>query len=103
MLSTANILAKVDQKRTSRKLTPKYIGPFPVVQVISQVAYKLDLPREYSKLHPVFHMSLLKRFVTNPEEYQGRTVIPPPPIIIDQEEEFKIKQILNKKFVHQQP
>ena len=43
----------------SRKLAPKWVGPFPIQQVISSLAYCISLPEEYGYIHPVFHISSL--------------------------------------------
>ena len=45
----------------SRKLAPKWVGPFPIEWVISSVAYHISLPEEYRHIHPVFHVSSLHR------------------------------------------
>lgn len=42
------------------KLLPKYYGPFSILERIGLAAYKLALPT-HSKVHPVFHVSLLKK------------------------------------------
>ncbi|XP_070008253.1 uncharacterized protein [Nicotiana sylvestris] len=46
-----------------RKLSPRYVGPYRIIQRIGQVAYKLKLPPKISKVHPVFHVSMLRNVV----------------------------------------
>ena len=43
----------------SQKLAPKWVGPFPIEQVIFSVAYHISLPKEYRHIHPVFYVSSL--------------------------------------------
>ncbi|XP_050909677.1 uncharacterized protein LOC127123509 [Lathyrus oleraceus] len=46
-------------QRSSQKLAKCYFGPFRIIKKIGYVAYELDLPKA-SRIHPVFHVSLLK-------------------------------------------
>ena len=58
MLDTRNI--NLPAYRT-RKLTPRYIGPFKILKRAGQVSYKLELPTSL-KIHNVFHEGLLKTY-----------------------------------------
>ena len=43
-------------------LSPRYIGPFEVLKRVGEEAYELALPPGLSRVHSVFHVSMLKRY-----------------------------------------
>ncbi|WMV41779.1 hypothetical protein MTR67_035164 [Solanum verrucosum] len=47
------------------KLSPRYIGPFEILDCVGSVAYRLTLLRSLSVVHPVFHVSMLKKYHGN--------------------------------------
>jgi hypothetical protein len=68
LLSVKNLkdlLGKSFDTERSIKLMGKHLGPFPVLDRIGKVAYKLDLSSAsiLKDIHPVFHVSLLREFV----------------------------------------
>ncbi|KAI2645540.1 Transposon Tf2-9 polyprotein [Labeo rohita] len=81
----------------SRKLSPKFVGPFTIVEQINPVTYRLQLPPHY-RIHPTFHVSLLKPFhdpllvSTEPGEEE-----PPPPIVVEEGTIYKVKEILDSR------
>ena len=93
LLSTTNIhLRHAGDTTTTKKLLPRWVGPFPVVKTVGSVAYKLTLPSSW-KIHPVFHVSLLK-----PYRSDGR-VQPPQPLVVDGELYFYVEKILDHRLV----
>ena len=48
------------------KLRPRYIGPYEIIARVGTVAYRLDLTPELSKVHNVFHVSMLRKYIPDP-------------------------------------
>ena len=47
------------------KLSPRFIGPFEILQRLGTVVYQLALPPSISGVHEVFHVSMLRRYTSN--------------------------------------
>ena len=84
------------------KLSPKYYGPYKVLQNICSMAYKLELPT-YSRVHPVFHVSCLKKVINDKLPFQ--TILPKldeeGKIILGLEEiiEIRTRQLQNRSIL----
>ena len=48
------------------KLSPRFIGPFEVIEKMGPVAYRLALPPKLKKIHNVFHVLMLRRYRSDP-------------------------------------
>jgi hypothetical protein len=85
-----------------QKLAPKFYGPYTVLKHVGQVAYQLALPSQ-SKLHPVFHVSCLKKVIgtrcqiqTNiPKLDEEGSIWLQPEAVLDQRE-HRLRQITIK-------
>ncbi|KAK6121581.1 hypothetical protein DH2020_044676 [Rehmannia glutinosa] len=49
------------------KLSPRYAGPYKILQRIGKLAYRLELATQYAGMHNVFHVSILKKYQPDPE------------------------------------
>ena len=96
LLSSAHITADNDRQHPNRRLAPRFLGPYKIKQVVSATAYELDLPLSMN-IYPVSHVSLLKKYYPNPEEFANRQVPPPPPVMIDDQKEYEVDLILDKR------
>lgn len=94
-LSTKNLA--LEEGSGSRKLNPKYCGPFRITKCINNVIYHLDLsqPMIDRGIHNAFHASLLKPYH---EDDFNRQLPPPPPLQFqDGHAEYEVEKILNHR------
>ncbi|GKE38961.1 putative reverse transcriptase domain-containing protein [Tanacetum coccineum] len=52
--------------RKKGKLTPRFVGPFKIIEKVGPVAYRLDLPEELNGVHDTFYVSNLKKCLADP-------------------------------------
>jgi hypothetical protein len=88
-LSTKNLKLKVP----ARKLAPRFIGPFRVLDRIGRQAYRLALPNQYARIHNVFHVSLLEPWANR--EHTGSESMPMPEL--EDDNEWEIEEIKDEK------
>jgi hypothetical protein len=85
------------------KLSPRFIGPFEITQKVGKLAYRIALPLNLIGMHDIFHMSMLRKYITNPDvivEYEpleiqeGLTYVEEPVRIMNKKE-----QVLRTKMI----
>ncbi|KAL0153949.1 hypothetical protein M9458_050706, partial [Cirrhinus mrigala] len=83
-------------RQPCRKLSPRYIGPFKILRRINDVTFQLQLPPRY-RIHPTFHVSLLKPCYPSATEQPGAEVEPPPPEILEPPSIYTVHEILSSR------
>jgi len=86
-LSTKNLKFKC------RKLSPRWIGPFRVLERIGGQAYRLALPSKYSRLHDVFPIQLLEGYRRRVDD-DGLMAMPD---LEDPPDEWEVEEVLDKQ------
>ena len=82
----------VRQQRPSKKLSDRFLGPFEITQLRGRQAYELALPTQW-KIHPVFHVSLLEKYVT-----RVGAPIPQERVEVDSDgDHYEVEEILDHK------
>ena len=94
---TTNLRSPTD---VSRKLTPKWAGPFRIIEKVGNVAYKLKLPQSLldKNVHDVFNVNKLHKY--NPRQIiykDGNELLPPGPELIEGEYEWEVESIVGKR------
>ena len=67
------------------KLAPRFIGPFKIIGKVGTVAYRLELPVQLSNIHPVFHVSMLRKYEPDPSH-----VIDHSDLVLDKDASFEV-------------
>ena len=93
---------KVMRFERKDKLSPKFIRPYEVIEKVGLVAYRLALPPELEKVHNVFHVSMLRRYKSNPSHVVSLEMIELRPYLMYEEKPVEIlarevKELWNKR------
>ena len=84
MFLRVTLVTGVGRALKSRKLTPRYIGPYQISEKVGTVAYRVSLPPHLSNLHDMFHVSQLRKYVSDPSH-----VIPRDDVQVEGEKNHK--------------
>ena len=69
-------------------MNPWYIHPFKILERIGSVAYRLELSRDLERIHDVFHVSMLRKYISNPSH-----VLEVPPVELKKDLSFKVQLV----------
>ena len=70
------------------KLNLQYIRPFRILEKIGPIAYRLELPRDLEWIHDVFHVSMLKKYISDPSH-----VLETPPVELREDLLFEVQPV----------
>ena len=84
------------------KLSPRFIGPYEVIEKVGPMAYRLALPQELENIHNIFHVSMLRRYRSDPSHVVSSEIIELCLDLTSEEEPIEIlarevKELRNKR------
>ena len=84
------------------KLSPRFIGPYEIIEKVGPVAYRLALPPNLEKIHNLIHVFMLRRYRSDPSHVVSSETIELIPVLTYEEEPVQIlacevKELWNKK------
>jgi hypothetical protein len=88
-LNSQNILTT----RPSPKLDHRWIGPFPILSKVSNSVFKLTLPSSMQGVHPVFHVSVLRKHIPDTSDHQKTQL--PDPITVQGKSKWEVEAVLD--------
>ena len=92
LLSTKNLRSLAEG---SRKLLPRWVGPYPVKRMVGSVAAELELPSDM-RIHPTFHVSLLRPYRTNAVPSADTPAVDPGPVAwLRKQPLFTVERVLD--------
>ena len=93
LLSTQNL-----RMRGGRKFKAKWTGPFQVTEVLGNgVSVTLDLPKQYSRLHPTFHIEYVKAYHESERTWPGRKQPPRAlPRLVKGKKKWEVERVVDK-------
>ena len=94
LLSTKDLKYQMVGRRTD-KFTEHFVGPYKVKAIISSNAIELDLPTTV-RIHPVVNVSRVQWYKS---QVEGQRKEAPQPVVIEEEEEWEVERIMNKRRV----
>lgn len=86
-LSTKNLKFK------NRKLSPRWVGPFRVLERMGGQAYRLALPAKYSRLHDVFPVQLIESYRRRDDDNSLMAM----PDLEDEQDDWEVEEVLDRR------
>ena len=90
--------------RRRGKLSPRFIGPYEILSKVGTIAYRLKLPSELSRIHDIFHVSMLRKYIPDPSHVLREQPVQLKESLAYEETHVQIvdrkEQVLRSKVIH---